>query len=357
MATKNDVKQKLERILKFALEESEGIINPKQLIDNNLIKNYQEWAKIMKKIKEYSIYEFRELKIDELKIYNITSYDNREKYYIIIDIYKRNQAEAYIKLLKSENDPEKKLQLIKNIINPNKGFVKYLRSISKSHIEDFLKNVIMQLYDLEKQSYGLKEFWNIIPEYELASFFINCLKNFNLNNEIKKEIAEFALLQFKRIKKDIIPHALAFAKDLENDLKWYELYLFSYQNIFSDLPTPDLNTILKWGEEDMAIIDTENSDDEYSFDFFIEFYKNLLISHIKNIDENEFNKQKLRLNYEYILKKETDKEKMDRTEIEYLFKKINKPYDKKEEYKKIFYSFFENLDNWEDWEKGTINFK
>jgi len=26
-------------------------------------------------------------------------------------------------------------------------------------------------------------------------------------------------------------------------------------------------------------------------------------------------------------------------------------------YKKIFYSFFENLDNWEDWEKGTINFK
>jgi hypothetical protein len=61
------------------------------------------------------------------------------------------------------------------------------------------------------------------------------------------------------------------------------------------------------------------------------------------------------LNYEYILKKETDKEKKDR--IEYLFKKINKPYDKKEEYKKIFYSFFENLDNWEDWEKGTINFK
>jgi len=60
------------------------------------------------------------------------------------------------------------------------------------------------------------------------------------------------------------------------------------------------------------------------------------------------------LNYEYILKK-IDKEKMDRTE--YFIKKMKKPYDKKEEYKKIFYSFFENLDNWEDWEKNLINFK
>jgi hypothetical protein len=46
---------------------------------------------------------------------------------------------------------------------------------------------------------------------------------------------------------------------------------------------------------------------------------------------------------------------MDRTE--YFIKKMKKPYDKKEEYKKIFYSFFENLDNWEDWEKNLINFK
>jgi hypothetical protein len=102
MTTKNDVNQKLEKILKFALEESEGIINPKQLKEKNLIKDYQEWAGILKQLKEHPGYEFRELSEEELRIYNINPLDSREKYYVVIDKDKRKQVEAYINLLKKK---------------------------------------------------------------------------------------------------------------------------------------------------------------------------------------------------------------------------------------------------------------
>jgi len=97
--------------LKFALEESEGIINPKQLEEKNLIKNYQEWAEILKELKEYSGYEFRELDEEGLKTYNINSSDSSEKYYIIIDKDKKNQVEVYINLLKKEKNQDKKIRI------------------------------------------------------------------------------------------------------------------------------------------------------------------------------------------------------------------------------------------------------
>jgi hypothetical protein len=317
MTTKIDAKLKLEKILKFALKESEGIINPKQLKEKNLIKDYQEWAGILKQLKEYSGYEFRELDEEELKVYNINSSDSREKYYIIIDKDKKNQVEAYINLLKKEKNQDKKLELVKNIISPSKGFVKYLRSIGNSDIEFLLGKVISVLKEE-------KEFWNKIFESDLLSFLIGCLKDFELSNNIKKKIAEFAYAQFIREKDEYLTGQNS-SINLNRIVEWYRVYLISYLNIFTDLPSPELNTILKWGEKDMSKIDPK---DTTTTNKFINLYEKLLITHIKNTEKTTLNKQKLNLPYEYIIEKETEEK----------------------DYKKHFYYLFENLNKWKDWE-------
>jgi len=319
MVTKNDVKLKLEKILKFALEESEGIINPKQLKEKNLIKDYQEWAGILKQIKEYSGYEFRELDEEELKIYNINSSDSREKYYIIIDKDKKNQVEAYINLLKKEKNQDKKLELVKNIISPSKGFEKYLRSIGNSDIESLLGKVISVLNEE-------KEFWKKIFESDLLSFLIGCLKDFKLSNDIKKKIAEFAYAQFIREKDEYLTGKNS-SINLDRIIEWYHVYLISYLKIFTDLPSPELNTILEWGEEDMSKIDPK---DTTTTDKFINLYKKLLVTHIKNTEKTNLDKQKSNLDYEYIIGKGKETEEKD--------------------YKKHFYYLFESLDKWKDWE-------
>jgi len=324
MVTKNDVKLKLEKILKFALEENEGIVNPKQLKEKNLIKDYQEWAGILKQLKEYSGYEFRELNKEELRIYNINPLDSREKYYVVIDKDKRKQVEAYINLLKKEKNQDKKLELVKNIISPSKGFEKYLRSVSDSDIKFLLEKVILILNEE-------KDFQNKIFESNLSSFLISCLKDFKLSNDIKKKIAEFANSQFIREKDEYLTGQNS-SINLDSIVEWYHVYLLSYLSIFTELPSPELNTFLEWGEKDMSKIDPK---DITTTNKFINLYKKLLVTHIKNTKKTTLKKQKLKLNYEYIIKKETEEK----------------------DYKKIFYSFFENLDNWEDWEKGTINFK
>jgi len=320
MVTKNDVKLKLEKILKFALEESEGIINPKQLKEKNFIKDYQEWAGILKQLKEYSGYEFRELNEEELKIYNINSSDSREKYYLVIDKDKRKQVEAYIKLIGNEGDQDKKLELVKNIINPSKGFVKYLRSIGNSDIESLLGKVISVLNEE-------KEFWNKIFESNLLSFFISCLKDFKLSNDTKKKIAEFANSQFIREKDEYLTGQIS-SINLDSIVEWYHVYLLSYLSIFTELPSPELNTILEWGEKDIDNIDKIDPKDITTTDKFINLYKKLLVTHIKNTEKTTLNKQKLNLRYEYIIGKETEEK----------------------DYKKHFYYLFENLNKWKDWE-------
>ena len=78
---------------------------------------------------------------------------------------------------------------------------------------------------------------------------------------------------------------------------------------------------MEWGEKDISKIDPK---DTTTTNKFIKLYKKLLVTHIKNTKKTTFIKQKLKLNYEYIIREETEEK----------------------DYKKIFYSFFENLDNW-----------
>ena len=120
-----------------------------------------------------------------LKTYNINSSDGREKYYITIDKDKKNQVEVYINLLKKEKNQDKKLELVKNVISPSNCFEKYLRSVSDSDIKFLLEKVILILNEE-------RDFQNKIFESNLLSFFISCLKDFNLSNDIQKIIAEFA---------------------------------------------------------------------------------------------------------------------------------------------------------------------
>mgnify|MGYP001626461484 CR=1 FL=1 len=326
---KDETKEKIDKIMKSATEKE--IISPKQLInDERIIKDYQEWSRLIKIIKNfYPAYEIRELSKDELKAYNIKFMDDREKYYLFIDKVIESQLDAYIKLLKNESISKgDKIKIIKNIISSN--FVKNLRLLKVEDINYILGEIISIIKSDE--SYIDK-----LSEIELITFFSKCINNFNLSNEIKKSLSELSFKQFHKEKKDfILMKNVNISRD--NIIGWYKLYLSAYLNIFSSskinldgkettLEPPELGTILKWGKEDMESFISKDEKTE-QINNFINFYKSLLVEHIKSIEEQDIISQRLKLNYEDIIKNRVQNSG----------------------YKSDFYLLFENLDNWNNWD-------
>ncbi len=335
---KKITQEKIEKIMNICIIE--GIVSPKQLIDKEILNNYQEWARLIKVMRnKYPNYEFKQLDKDQLKFYNIKSSDEREKYYLFVDKVKEKEFNSYYSSLKNFEE-DKKIEIVKDIVNPSKKFARSLRSLNATDRDDFLDKVIEVISKNQEKL-------DTLMEQDLIIFFTDCIRIFNLSNKTRKKLCEFAIEKFRKERKEYL---LEGNKDINenNIIGWYKIYINAYLDIFLENKTeanskedktsgspenkvemdpPGLETILKWGEEDILKLNSKIEVTETG-NKFINFYTKLLVEHIKSIDEKTLNNQRLKLDFDNIIQN-----------------KFNS-----NGYKRDFYSLFLNLDNWENWE-------
>jgi hypothetical protein len=335
---KETTQEKIEKIMNICIME--GIVSPKQLIDKEILNNYQEWARLIKVIRnKYPNYEFKQLDKDQLKFYNIRSSDERERYYLFVDKVKEKEFNSYYSSLKKFEE-DKKIEIVKDIVNPSKKFTQSLRSLNATDRDDFLDEIIEVIRKNQEKL-------DILMEQNSIIFFTDCTRIFNLSNKTRKKLCEFTIEKFRKERDEYL---LEGDKDINenNIIGWYKIYINAYLDIFLENKTeanskedetsgspenkiemdpPSLETILKWGEEDMLKLNSKIEVTEIGKKF-LNFYTKLLVEHIKSIDEKTLNNQRLKLDFDNIIQN-----------------KFNS-----NGYKRDFYSLFLNLDNWGNWE-------